>query len=75
MSIDETNLKIQHTLRKLQKLFVPEARLTFFMRVPGNDECSIVVTSDDLSKVSEVILKLSRRELIMKNATPSRLKQ
>jgi hypothetical protein len=46
--------EIEKHLAKMTELFVPEAKLTFMMRIPGNDETVIIGTSDDLAEVSRI---------------------
>jgi len=37
---------IVHQLTGLERLFVPEARLTFVMRVPGDSGSQIIISAD-----------------------------
>jgi len=60
--LDNAQFTITETLAELEGLFLPRCRLTFVMRDPGNDECSMLITNDpDLAAVRRVIEKLERR--------------
>lgn len=42
--------------------FVPEMRLTFIARMPGNTACEIIVTADDdLDAIMDVIKRSKKR--------------
>lgn len=49
-------------LSRLESLFKPQCKLTFLMRDPGNDECSMLITNDDdLPAVRRVIEALEKK--------------
>ena len=50
--------EIERQLDRLAKHFVPEARLTFLMRVPGHPDKSLLVTSDTPEGIEEAIRHL-----------------
>ena len=59
--LEDVRLKVSQFLARAAKWFVPEAKLTFTMRVPGNDDCFLIVTDDDLTELIRVIeLELKR---------------
>lgn len=52
--------QIRASLATLSDLFVPEAKLSFVMRVPGNDDCSMLITDDpDIEALVRVVEKIS----------------
>lgn len=52
---------VADALAKLgDELFAPQCRLTFIMRDPGNDECSMLVTNDDDLEGVERVLRARR---------------
>ena len=53
--------QVGEMLAEAAELFVPEARLTFIMRVPGKPGTYLVLTDDpDLPEVSRVMLESQR---------------
>jgi hypothetical protein len=42
-------------------LFIPDMRLTLVARRPGNTECELVVTDDDLAEVIKVVRRSQKR--------------
>lgn len=49
-------------LERLEKLFVPEMKLTFLARHPGDHEKSMVVTADDVDAAIECLQFLKTKE-------------
>ena len=47
--------KISDALNQLGPLFLPECRLTFIMRLPGDEEADVLVTIDDLDELQKLI--------------------
>jgi hypothetical protein len=70
MSEKEKASKVAHafnevaaTLGELESLFAPHCKLTFLMRDPSNDECSMLVTNDDdMPAVRRVMELLEKKE-------------
>ena len=64
MSIHEDRVrqKVEDTLHELADLFVKDARLTLIMRVPGDDECEMLVTSDDAEELIEMLYRTLKRK-------------
>lgn len=59
-TVEYARTRIQAALVVLSDLFVPEAKLTFVMRVPGNDDYSMLITDDpDLEALVRVVEKIS----------------
>lgn len=52
--------RVAAALEDLEGLFVRGAKLTFVMRMPGNDDACIVVTADRLEDVERILRQ--RRE-------------
>ncbi len=49
---------IGQQLERMERFFVPGARLTFVMRLPGNDDATLVVTSDTAADVVKALSHL-----------------
>ena len=55
--LEKTHLAIERHLNELRELFIPEAELTFIMRVPDMPETYMLITNDDLDELSKTIQK------------------
>lgn len=53
---------VEDALCFLAEMFKPECKLTFIMRVPGNDEADMVVTSDENEELAKVIERTIERD-------------
>lgn len=62
MIIDEVCELIIEKLNELRPAFIPEAELTFIMRVPGDPNCYMIVTNDDLRALNELLTKETEGE-------------
>lgn len=60
---DLTNvtLSIQNHLVAMKAYFKEGVQLTFIARVPENDNADIVMTTDDLTEISNVIERTKKR--------------
>lgn len=59
MSAKETNevaRRVGAALADLADNFLPHVRLTFVMRDPGNSECHMVITDDNLGELAGLLL-------------------
>ncbi|MCK5611076.1 hypothetical protein KAR91_54890 [Candidatus Pacearchaeota archaeon] len=50
-------MKVGKALNKLSEFFVPEAELTFIMRVPGVPDTQMIISNDNLKELSEILAK------------------
>lgn len=61
--VEATREAVASALADLEDFFLPRCRLTFLMRDPENDECTMLITNDpDLPAVRRVIEGLEGRE-------------
>ncbi len=65
--IDKAAAACKAALWDLEKHFVKEARLTLLMRVPGNPECELLFTRDDLDGVIEALTRFKERSVVNDN--------
>lgn len=47
---------------EILRLFVPGARITVMVRVPGDPEADFVMTNDQLAEVAEMLARSRSRE-------------
>lgn len=56
---------VSEKLALLEELFLPRCRLSFVMRDPENDECSMLITNDtNVPAIRRVLKYLEKREEI-----------
>lgn len=58
IALASARIEVQRALVKLEPLFVPGARLTFVMRLPGNPDATLVSTSDTCPEVIAALAHL-----------------
>ena len=59
--LERTYESVVALLLEAEPLFIPEAKLTFVMRVPGNTEAEMVVSGDDLTEVEATVRRCRER--------------
>ncbi len=65
--VDNAAIACKAALWDLEKHFAKEARLTLLMRVPGNSECELLFTRDDLDGVIESLTRFKERRVVNEN--------
>lgn len=59
MDVEFVKLEVETALNRLRPLFTDECELSFVMRHKTNDQCSMVISNDDLGEVARTIIRLS----------------
>lgn len=67
--IADMQAAVEQHLNQIHEHFIPEVRLTFIARLPGNNEADVLITIDNLDELSRLIDRFKRRET--KNEVPS----
>lgn len=62
MTPSEVQLVCEHHLKQMEACFKPHCRLTLLMRTPGNDECELLFTRDELPEVIRAIGRFQLRD-------------
>ncbi len=60
--LQDLQLQCDLALQDLEKLFKDGAQLTLLMRFPGNTECELLFTKDDLQEVAAAIQRFIERD-------------
>lgn len=55
MTAEEAGKEVAVALNALAPLFVPEAQLTFIMRVPGAPDSHMIISNDDLGELAQIL--------------------
>ncbi len=55
MTVEEAKEEVELALNALRPVFVPEAELTFIMRIPGKRNSHMIISNDDLVALSELL--------------------
>ena len=56
--------EVSRALTQLEKLFVPEARLSFIMRVPGNPESFMFISNEKPGDLIETLQLAATKEAV-----------
>jgi hypothetical protein len=56
-----TSKRINELLTQLARLFKPDRECTFIMRTPGDQDCELVASNDDLDEVIKVLERMKRQ--------------
>lgn len=54
---------VTKTLEQLAVLFVPEVKITFISRIPGNDESDVLITGDTIDELKKLLNRSAKREM------------
>lgn len=57
-----TSERVNELLTQLARLFRSDCECTFVMRRPGDPECELVASNDDLDEVIQVLQRSKQRE-------------
>ena len=60
--INRVREEVDRHLDALESWFLPECKLTFIMRKPGNDDADLVITVDDIDELIAVLERTKTRE-------------
>lgn len=60
MNIKDVGKVVESMLNDLSTYFIPNAELTFIMRIPGESDSHLIVSNDNLDEVGELLKKQHR---------------
>ncbi len=55
MTVDEAKEEVELALNALRPVFIPEAQLSFIMRVPGKSNSHMIISNDNLEELTEIL--------------------
>lgn len=69
MDTAQVGKQIEIALNELSEYFVPEAELTFIMRVPGEENTHMILSNDNLNELADLLKKqyqddVERRQIL-----------